>query len=85
MALGTSVTEDFLVGLGHPLQITSPPALRLGGFALQELLGVRLKGLATALSAKIVTASLVGSHQVCLAGVQHHAANGIDNSFGSGC
>ena len=82
VALGTAVTEEFLVGLGHPLQITPPPALRLGGFVLQVLLGVGLKGLAAAPGTEVVTAPLVGSHQVYLAGVQHHATQWINNKLG---
>lgn len=84
MALGRPATEELLICLGHPLKITSPPALRLGGFAFQVLLGICLKGVAAALSAEPVTVPLIDGYQTGPAGLHLHSAYWINISRGGG-
>ena len=61
MAMVRPTTEELLIGLGHPLQVPSPPGFRslgLGDPRRQILLGVRLEGVATTFRAKPVTMPL---------------------------
>ena len=66
-----------LGGFVKPVQITSPPALAFGWFGVKVTARVGLKSFATTIGTKIVTAQLMGKHEI-LARNHFHKANRVD-------
>ena len=66
-----------LSGSVKPLQITSPPALAFGWLGVKVAFGISLKGFAATIGTKIVTAQLMGKHEI-ISRNHFHKANRVD-------